>query len=132
MKVAEYQLLLCYQKPLKDMSLKEVVDGVIITSRAGNWLESIEYMDDGNYYTIIATHNAKDTNVSKMFEIFFGTLFESYGVKTESTATEHSLFMKIFKDISRPSPLRSINTPYFRYLCKYWSCASSIETFIIL
>ncbi len=99
MKIAEYQLLLCYQKPLKDMSLKEVVDGIVITSRAGNWLESIEYIDDGNYYTIIATHNAKDTDVSKMFEIFFGTLFESYGVKTESIVTEHSLFMKIFKDL---------------------------------
>src|SRR5574341_529756 len=82
MRVAEYQLLLCYQKPLKDMSLKEVVDGIVVTSRAGNWLESIEYTDDGNCYTLIATHNAKNVNYSKMFKIFFGSLFESYGVKT--------------------------------------------------
>ena len=98
MKIAEYQLLLCYQKHLKDMSLKEVVEGIVVTSRVANWLESIEYIDSGNCYTIMATHNAKDTNFSKIFEIFFQSLFETYGVKTESTMTGHSLLMKIFKD----------------------------------
>lgn len=99
MRVAEYQLLLCYQKPLKDMSLKEVVDGLVVTSRAGNWLESLECKDDGKCYTLIATHNAKDLKYSNLFKLFFSSLFESYGVKTESTMTEHSLFMKIFKDV---------------------------------
>jgi hypothetical protein len=98
MKAVEYQLLLCYQKPLKDMSLKEVVDGIVVTSRIGNWLESIDYTDDGKYYTIMATHNAKDTNFSRMFMMAFGSVFESYGVKTESIVTEHSLIMKVFKN----------------------------------
>jgi hypothetical protein len=97
MKIAESQLMLCYQKPLKDMSLREVMDGIVVTSRAGNWLESIEYKDDGNSYTLIAIHNYINSNYSNMFKIFFGSLFESYGVKTESSLTEHSLFMKIYK-----------------------------------
>jgi hypothetical protein len=98
MKIAEYQLLLCYQKHLKDMSLKEVVEGIVVTSRIANWLESIEYIDDGNCYTIMATHNAKNASFSKIFELFFQNLFETYGVKTESTVTDHGLLMKIFKD----------------------------------
>ncbi len=98
MKIAEYQLLLCYQKHLKDMSLKEVVEGIVVTSKVANWLESIEYIDSGNCYTIIGTHNAKDSNFSKIFEIFFQSLFESYGVRTESAVTDHSLIMKVFKD----------------------------------
>ena len=97
MKIAEYQLIIFYEKPIKDLSLKEVVEGIVVTSRSGNWLETLEYKDDGSCYTIIATHNAKNINFSKMFSIFFDSLFESYGAKTESTETEHSLFMKVFK-----------------------------------
>ena len=46
----------------------------------------------------MATHNAKEKNFSRIFEIFFQSLFDTYGSKTESTITEQSLIMKIFKD----------------------------------
>ncbi len=49
LKLSEYQVAWYYQKPLKECSLKEVVDGIILTSKVGNWLDSINCTDEGEY-----------------------------------------------------------------------------------
>lgn len=95
-KMAEHMVSWYYQKPLKKCSLKEVIDGVIFFLKEAKIFDAVNYVDCGNYYTLKMVHGL-DIRTSKMFNIFMDSLFEAYGVKTESEISEKSLFMKIYK-----------------------------------
>ncbi len=95
--LAEYMIVFHYQKPLRECNLKEVMDGVVITARVANWLDTINYTDNSDHYTLIATHSIGNIKYSNSFKIFYQTLFEKYGIKTQSKISDNSLFMKIYK-----------------------------------
>lgn len=96
-KPIEYSIEFYFQKPLKEISLKEVIDGLIIVARTGNWFDSIDYTDEGDYYTLMVTHSLGINN-SKINLIMYENLFKTYGVKAESTISAKTIFMKIFKN----------------------------------
>ncbi|NJD78163.1 MAG: hypothetical protein FIB08_13915 [Candidatus Methanoperedens sp.] len=96
-KIAEHMVSWYYQKPLKKCSLKEVTDGVIFFLKAAKIFDTVNYVDCGNYYSLKMIHGL-DIRTSKMFNIFIESLFEAYGVKTESEISEKSLFMKIYNN----------------------------------
>jgi hypothetical protein len=96
-KLLQYQLEVYFQKPLKDCSLKEVMDGMIVNAKLGNWFETLTYTDDGDHYTFNATHNL-GLNCSKINETLFEGLFKSYGVRVNITTSERTIFMKIYKN----------------------------------
>ncbi|SNQ62459.1 conserved hypothetical protein [Candidatus Methanoperedens nitroreducens] len=97
--LAEYMIVFHYQKPIRECSLKEVMDGIVITARAANWLDTINYTDNSDHYTLIATHSVGNIKYSNSFRIFYETLFEVYGVKTQSKISDNSLFMEIYKNL---------------------------------
>lgn len=96
-KPEEYLIEYYYQKSLKECSLKEIMDGIVIIARMSRWLETINYTDDGDHYTLKITHNLGIKN-SKMFKIMNESVFKTYGAKTESEISERSLFTKIYKN----------------------------------
>jgi hypothetical protein len=95
-KPLEYTIEYYFQKPLKEMSLKEVLDGVVIMGDMSNWFDTIDYANDGNHYTLLITHSL-GLNNSKLNRMGIESLFETYGAKVESTISEKTIFMKIFK-----------------------------------
>ncbi len=97
--LAEYMIVFHYQKPIRECCLKEVMDGVVITARAGNWLDTINYTDSSDHYMLIATHSIGNIKYSNSFRIFYEVLFEVYGVKTQSKISDNSLFIKIYKNL---------------------------------
>ncbi len=99
LRLAEYQIASYIQKPLTECSLKEVMDGLIVSCRLGNWFDTIEYIDEGSHYTLRITHSMGDTKLSNGFEIFFQSLFKAYGVKAESKISVNSIFIKVYKDV---------------------------------
>lgn len=96
-KPVEYVIEYFYQKPLKECSLKEIIDGIVLNTKVSNWFETINYTDDGDHYTLKFTHNL-GLNGSKIHKILSESVFNTYGVKIESKVSERSLFMKIFKN----------------------------------
>jgi hypothetical protein len=96
-KPLEYTMEYYFQKPLKEISLKELLDGVVITGGMSNWFDTIDYKDDGNHYTMLITHSL-GLNNSKLNRMGIESLFETYGVKVESTISEKTIFMKIYKN----------------------------------
>lgn len=96
-KPIEYAIELYFQKPIKEISLKEVIDGLVIVWREGNWLDSVDYTDDGGYYTLMITHSLGFNN-SILTNISIENVFKTYGVKAESAISEKTIFMKIFKN----------------------------------
>lgn len=84
------------QKPLKECSLKEIMNGLIIVTNATKWFDSADYTDGGSHYTLRMTHSL-GPNASKLNTIAFESLFKTYGVKVESTISPRTIFMKIFK-----------------------------------
>jgi hypothetical protein len=86
-----------FQRPLKECGLKEVMDGLVISSKVTNWFDTVNYTDDGNHYTLRMTHSL-GSNASNLNIVAFESLFETYGVKTESTISPKTIFMKIFKN----------------------------------
>ncbi len=95
-KPLEYTMEYYFQKPLKEMSLKEVIDGVVIMGGMSNWFDTIDYTDEGNHYTMLITHSL-GLNNSKLNRMGIESLFETYGAKVESTISEKTIFMKMFK-----------------------------------
>ncbi len=96
-KPIEYIMEYYFQKPLKEISLKEIIDGLIILARIGNWFDSVDYTDEGVYYTLMITHSL-GLNNSKINIVMIENMFKTYGVKAESTISEKTIFMKIFKN----------------------------------
>jgi hypothetical protein len=96
-KPLEYTMEYFFQKPLKEMNLKEVIEGVVIMGGMSNWFDTIDYTDDGNHYTLLITHSL-GLNNSKLNRMGIERLFETYGARIESTISEKTIFMKIFKN----------------------------------
>lgn len=88
-----------YQKPLKNCSLQEVMDCILINARLMNIAENITYKDLGDYYELIAVHSL-GINMSKMHVIATENALESYEVKYESNYSERTVFMKIYKNVN--------------------------------
>lgn len=95
-KQLEYFLEYYYQKPLKECSLKEVMEGLVINARTANWFETVNYTNDGSYYTLKITHSL-NLNNSIINKLFLERLFRTYGAKIEIEVSERSLFVKVFK-----------------------------------
>jgi hypothetical protein len=93
----EYATEYCLQKPLKECSLSEVINGLVISARVSHWFDTIDYMDDGGHYTMKITHSLGFNN-SKIVQMCNESVFKTYGVKAESVISEKTMFMKIFKD----------------------------------
>jgi hypothetical protein len=95
-KPVEYAIEYCLQKPLKECSLKEVMDGLVLTFETTNWFDLVDYRDDGDYYTLIITSSLGFT-LSKFTVTSIESALETYGVRAESVISTKMIFMKIFK-----------------------------------
>jgi hypothetical protein len=96
-KPMEYTLEFVYQKPLNDCSLLEVLDGLVLVSRMSKWYDTFNYSDEGVHYLLRAYHSM-GINGSIMSQMFGDSLFNTYGVKFESTISEKTVFYKIYKN----------------------------------
>jgi hypothetical protein len=96
-KMAEHMIAWYYRKPLKKCSLKEVMDGLIFFLKASKIADTVNYAECDNYYILKMIHGLH-IGTSRMFSMWIATMFESYGLKTESEISEKSLFMKIYKN----------------------------------
>ncbi len=96
-KPIEYATEYCLNKPLKECSLNEVINGLVVSIRMSHWFDTVDYMDDGGHYTLRITHSLGINN-SKITRIGIESIFKTYGVKAESLISEKTIFTKIFKD----------------------------------
>ena len=95
-KPVEYVIEYYFQKPLKECSLNEVIEGLVVGARMSHFFDTIDYTDNGGHYTLLFTHSL-GLNASKINLMSFESMFKTYGVKVESTISEKTIFMKIFK-----------------------------------
>jgi hypothetical protein len=96
-KPVEYAIEYCLQKSLKECSLKEVMDGLVINLKLTNWFDTVNYTDDGSHYTLIITHGLGFT-LSKLTAISVESALKTYGAKAESIVSVKTIFIKIFKN----------------------------------
>jgi len=96
-RIIELSIELFFQRPMKELSIKEVIDGIVSTGKLVNWLDTVDYIEDGSHYTLVMTHSFCP-NVSKLLVIAFESMFETYGVKAEITNSSVTIFIKIFKN----------------------------------
>jgi hypothetical protein len=96
-KPIEYAVEYYIQKPLKECSLIEVIDGLVIITKLSNWFDTVDLIDGVGYYTLLFTHSL-GFNSSKLNTLTFESLFKSVGVRTETMISEKTIFIKIFKD----------------------------------
>ncbi len=99
LKLLELQVTFYCQKPLKECSLKEVMEAFVQTSKIRNFMDAMSYTDCGDYYSleVVYTLGTGNTDVIKSFKLIIQDLFETYGVKTEWRISQNSLFAKIYK-----------------------------------
>lgn len=93
----EYMMEYYFQKPLKEINLKEFLEGVVITGGMSNWFDTIDYTDDDDHYTLLITHSL-GLNNSKLNRMVIEGSLETYGVKVDSTISEKTIFMKVYKN----------------------------------
>jgi hypothetical protein len=96
-KPIEYAIEYYLQKPIKECSLNEVINGLVVSARMSHWFDTVDYTDDGEHYTLIITHSL-EVNNSKIIQMCHESVFKTYGVKAESVISEKTMFIKIFKD----------------------------------
>lgn len=95
-KSIEYQVEKYLHKPLKESSLKEVIDGMVINAKMAHWFELVDYKEEGDHYTIIMAH-VLGINGSRLNKILVESVFKTYGARFETTISERTFFIKIFK-----------------------------------
>jgi hypothetical protein len=96
-KPIEYVIEQHFQKPLKECSLKEIIDGLIINCRISNWFDTVDYTDESDRYILKITHRL-GPNTSKIVRELLESVFKTYGVKVESTISAGAIFIKTFKN----------------------------------
>lgn len=84
-------------RPLNKMSIKEIMDALVFSSTASNWFDSATCTDMGKYYCFKQTHSLS-INGSKLTKLWLEELFKKYGARTESYISDHTVFIKVFKD----------------------------------
>jgi hypothetical protein len=84
------------QKPLKECSLKEIIDGLALLFRTSHLFETINCKDNGDHYALALTHNM-GLNNSRLNLETFESVFNTYDTYVESIISENTIFMKIFK-----------------------------------
>ncbi len=86
-----------HQKPLKKCSLKEIMDAIVIYFRAGYWVDSINYTENGDHYYLKMLHSFHP-KCSEISKILCESLCNAYGVKIECELSEkNTVFVKIYK-----------------------------------
>lgn len=93
----EFLLEYMYRKPLKECTLKEVVEGSAMVTRMTRFYDTTACQDCGDYYLLTVTHNM-GLNNSKTYLVGSEIMFKTYGARIESKITDCSVFIKIFKD----------------------------------
>ena len=68
-KTVEYTIELYFQKPLKECSLNEVIDGVVINLKITNQVDTIDYADNGGYYKLIITHASQPADLQILLHL---------------------------------------------------------------
>ncbi len=96
-KEGEAALEYYYNKPLKEFSLQEIIEGIFFTIKLQGSSDTLNYTDDGDQYKINMTHNLGIFS-SKALVLMYGSVFNSYGVKFESNFSERSIYFKVFKN----------------------------------
>jgi hypothetical protein len=95
-KPSEFGIEWYYNKPLKECTLKEIIDATVIKLKIQGGADAISCTDNGSHYTINYTHSL-GINCSKMVVAMDESAFKSYGVKYETHFSERSVFFKVFK-----------------------------------
>ena len=93
----EFNIEYFYQKSLKECTMKEVIECIILTCKISNNVDIISYADAGDYYGLNITHMF-GANHSKCLVMGIGSALRSYGVRFEQTLSERTVFFKIYKN----------------------------------
>jgi len=100
-KPLEFVIEYHYQKPLKECSLEEVIEGLVINARVSHLFDTVNYTDDGDHYTIKITHSMGHST-SVMLQLSYTSVFNTMGIKTEPTISDKTFFIKIRKRLNEP------------------------------
>lgn len=95
-KPAEFAIEWYYNKPLKECTLQEIIDAIIIKVKIQGGSDTVNCSEHENYYTINITHSL-GINSSKILTIMYESVFKSYGVEYESHLSERSVYFKVNK-----------------------------------
>lgn len=96
--MAEYMIVMFYNKPLRECSLKEIMDGLMVVSNAAKVFDSINYQDEDTHYLIKINHSARTIKFSISIKILLISLFRSYGLNIDCDISESSVFSKVPKE----------------------------------
>ena len=96
MKQMEGALEYHYGKPLKELSLQEIVEGMLLNINLQGSADTVDCIEKKDYYNINLTHRLGIFS-SQAVVIMYGSLFDSYGAKYNTYFTERSVFFKLYK-----------------------------------
>ncbi|AXV40889.1 hypothetical protein [Methanobacterium sp. BAmetb5] len=85
-----------YNKPIKELSLQELVDGIIMGMNILGPKDTINHIENDDCHTIIITNNL-GINMAKIMAMEFESLFKSYNTQAEIHFSKRAVFLKIFK-----------------------------------
>lgn len=95
-KPIEYMIEYYFQKPIKECSINEVIEGLVTNARMSHTFDTIDHTDYGSYHTLFFAHSL-GLNQSKTALIVLESLFiRSCGVKAEIQISEKTVFARIF------------------------------------
>ena len=92
----KYNIEYSLQKPLGECSLKEVIDGAILSAKVSRWFDTLNCTEAEDSYTLVFTHDMGLIN-SKIVQMLFENVFAIYGARTETTVSEMTFIQKIYK-----------------------------------
>jgi hypothetical protein len=99
-KSLEFAFEYYYQKPLKECSLQEIIDGMVLTIRFQGGYDSLNCIEYSDHFSINVTHSM-GLNVSKIIVIMHESLLKSYGAKFDVHYSERHIFFKINKSLEK-------------------------------
>ena len=95
-KPAEFAIEWYYNKPLRECTLHEIIEGIIIKVKIQGGADSVNFIEDEKYHTLNIAHSM-GVNCSIIFVIMYESVFDTYGAQYETHFSERNVFFKIYK-----------------------------------
>jgi hypothetical protein len=86
-----------FHKPLKKCSVKELVEGIVMTVRMTNLFDSVTYTEEADHY-LVKISNSLGINNSIIGRMEIENICKSYGARCESFVSDMLCMTKIYKN----------------------------------
>lgn len=96
-KIIESRIELIFHKSIKELTVEELVTGIVSAGKLINWLDLVEHTDNVTHYSLVMSHSL-GLVISRMISESYRNMLKTCGITAEIKDSTKNIFIKISKE----------------------------------